>query len=588
MILNVNETHQSQGLHKVCDFKISSNGIMIRALTQRLYSDPISSVVRELACNALDACPTIPMSITMPTHLNPTFTIRDHGPGLSPDDMVRIFATFGESTKRHTNDQIGGFGLGAKSPFALTNSFTITSRHQGVRTTYIASIGQDGMPGLHVASRSTTHEDGLEIQVPATDFDKWTKALDQIRLFSPAPLVNGKPIPQISYQYDTEELALPSLQDMAEAKPTVLVGPVAYPLEIPNTLTRIPAILKFPIGAIEVTASREAIVYTPEVQALLKSRYYAASKIFCDLTDDLLAEADLPLVQKIIEWQPAKHSHIWKGQFKVTAYHIEPLSDRPWQHFYSAPKARWVVRGTPGTSFRLSATPIYVDIDKGWQQRIIASGLTGSVVITRDPAALLLPNVVKVSSLPDPAPKASPTRKSSLSGRARIWVNGFLAKAPAGSTYCLTVSSFKKPYLKGARLLLTSSIHSAIERRLGKTVVLTTAPTKNMTDVTAEHRSLVDAWIKDHYAEVQDNTSHRLFTVPSIPLIEFLHAKGLLQRPAPVDPDVLLYASADPAYVSPWPARLRLLREQHPLLFWASQNLDWSKPETVQVLSRLI
>ena len=95
MILNISETHEAQGLRKLCDFKIASNGIMIRALTERLYSNPIASVVRELACNALDACPSTPMAINLPSDFNPSFTIRDHGPGLSEDQMINVFTTFG-------------------------------------------------------------------------------------------------------------------------------------------------------------------------------------------------------------------------------------------------------------------------------------------------------------------------------------------------------------------------------------------------------------------------------------------------------------------------------------------------------------
>jgi len=130
MLIDIQNTHESAGLTKVCDFRISTNGIMVKALTSRLYSNPIASIVRELASNALDACPTQPMEIHIPTQFDSNFWVRDHGPGLSRSQMIEVFTRFGESTKRSDNSQIGGFGLGAKSPFAIVNSYTIRSCHR--------------------------------------------------------------------------------------------------------------------------------------------------------------------------------------------------------------------------------------------------------------------------------------------------------------------------------------------------------------------------------------------------------------------------------------------------------------------------
>ena len=167
MLIDIQNTHEGSGFNKVCDFKISTNGIMIKALTSRLYSNPVASIVRELASNALDACPHTPMQITIPNYLDPQFTIRDFGPGLSRTQMVEVFCHFGESSKRSDNSQIGGFGLGAKSPFALVHSFTITSYNNGTETTYIASIAGDGIPTLNEISSKPTTETGLKICIPS-------------------------------------------------------------------------------------------------------------------------------------------------------------------------------------------------------------------------------------------------------------------------------------------------------------------------------------------------------------------------------------------------------------------------------------
>lgn len=270
MQINISQTHESAGLTKVCDFTIESNAVMIRALTSRLYSSPISSILRELASNALDACSTKPMVLHMPSPLSAKFVIRDYGPGLSPSEMVNIFTRFGNSTKRNTNSQIGGFGLGAKSPFAISNSFTVRSFHNGVCSTYIASIGSDGMPGLHLTGTKPSDETGLEISVPSTNYSAWQDALSQIQFFEPRPIVVGGTLPDPKVVFEHPDFIL-----FESGKPFILVGPVAYPLNhgpIPNLYGHSAIALKFPIGTIEVTASREEVVYTPQLNEQIARR----------------------------------------------------------------------------------------------------------------------------------------------------------------------------------------------------------------------------------------------------------------------------------------------------------------------------
>lgn len=270
MQINISQTHESAGLTKVCDFTIESNAVMIRALTSRLYSNPISSILRELASNALDACSTKPMVLHMPSPLSAKFVIRDYGPGLSPSEMVNIFTRFGNSTKRNTNSQIGGFGLGAKSPFAISNSFTVRSFHNGMCSTYIASIGSDGMPGLHLTGTKPCDETGLEISVPSTNYSAWQDALSQIQFFEPRPIVVGGTLPDPKIVFDHPDFIL-----FESGKPFILVGPVAYPLNhgpIPNLYGHSAIALKFPIGTIEVTASREEVVYTPQLNEQIARR----------------------------------------------------------------------------------------------------------------------------------------------------------------------------------------------------------------------------------------------------------------------------------------------------------------------------
>lgn len=319
MQISISNTHQSSGLSKVCDFRIETNGVMIKALTSRLYSDPIRSIVRELASNALDACPTRPMDITIPTALRPAFIVRDYGPGLSPEAMVEVFTRFGASTKRADNTQIGGFGLGAKSPFAIVNSYNITSHHEGTKSTYIASIESDGMPSLHLISATPTNETGLEISVPASSsqHSTWFAALSQLRFFEPRPNIS-EPMEWPSILHEDPDFLVVAGRD-----PQVLVGPVAYPLDIYKVTCRFPFALRMPIGSIEVTASREEIVYSPSTIATLQSLVSKAEAAYTSAISKVCASAaTLPEVWRLT-----------KGM---------PLGSIPWRGYSVRPDSLWI------------------------------------------------------------------------------------------------------------------------------------------------------------------------------------------------------------------------------------------------------
>ena len=78
----------------------------------------------------------------MPTRFNPHFTVRDFGDGLSHDDVCNIYVRYCKSTKRQSNAFTGQLGIGCKSGFAYGDSFTVTSYHKGVKTTYVAQIDE--------------------------------------------------------------------------------------------------------------------------------------------------------------------------------------------------------------------------------------------------------------------------------------------------------------------------------------------------------------------------------------------------------------------------------------------------------------
>src|SRR5690606_32665198 len=98
-------------------FAIADMSIVLNLLT-KLYHKPKQTLTQEYISNARDANREVkskrPIEITAPSRFMPTMTIRDFGPGLSPERINSVFLLYGASTKRQDNNQTGGFGIGAK------------------------------------------------------------------------------------------------------------------------------------------------------------------------------------------------------------------------------------------------------------------------------------------------------------------------------------------------------------------------------------------------------------------------------------------------------------------------------------------
>lgn len=175
-------------------FTIATSAKAFQILSSGIYKHKIRAIVREVACNANDAHivsgQTKPWVIQSPTELDSRFIVRDFGPGLSHEDMTTVYTRYFESTKSEDSAQTGAFGLGAKSPFAYTNTFSVTSYHEGICRIYNAMV-IDGGPQLSLVYEGEFEdgdETGIEVVVPVTpsDLSSWrSEILRILRPFKP-------------------------------------------------------------------------------------------------------------------------------------------------------------------------------------------------------------------------------------------------------------------------------------------------------------------------------------------------------------------------------------------------------------------
>lgn len=279
-------------------FEIGNASIIIGMLRKSMYGKPIRTLVQEYICNARDAHREINSTdnilITIPNRLNPVFKVRDFGPGISPDRMTNVFRKFGESTKRADNSQTGGFGIGAKSAWSYTDSFTIVTFIDGLKRTYICHTGNTNTGDLDQVGTAvaTTEKNGTEIQIAVKrdDLDNFKNAAFRATYFWQSGY-DFSGITRAEYPEKCKTVKVIDGLEIASGylpryitndrynysdTPIAVVDGIVYPLGLSNeALSDLKRLLKgTPIffietGVIELAANREAIMEGDSSQAAI-------------------------------------------------------------------------------------------------------------------------------------------------------------------------------------------------------------------------------------------------------------------------------------------------------------------------------
>ena len=295
---------QSSGIQSESFFNVkeSNVGHIFSILRNKLYSNKPLAIIREYSTNAFDAhveagIPNRPIEISFPTLFKNSLTIRDFGLGLSEDGVYNVFASYGESTKRNTNDQVGMMGLGSKSAFCYVNDFTITSYHGGTKSTYLAYIDETNIGKISKIAEEPTSETGLAIDVVVKTIDLRSfrdTAGEFLAEFNPQPIIhNDDNVVRMmadkkneSYVLKTDEYAIKSGTRYNQTN-YVRMGNVDYPFKFEDVKDSIPNDLSYelscfqylsvklyaPIGSVVPSASRESLEMTEQAKSFIINSY---------------------------------------------------------------------------------------------------------------------------------------------------------------------------------------------------------------------------------------------------------------------------------------------------------------------------
>jgi len=324
----------SFGVEAASNFKIKASAKAFKILSSNLYSDKILAIVREIGCNALDAHIAAgnvdqPFDVQFPTIIDPHFSIKDYGTGMSHEQIMDLYTTYFQSTKTESDDYVGALGLGSKAPFSYADQFLVVSRVDGIRREYSAFLDEAGLPSIilmntvdtrdyeHISLDDHSEEsmvweneggsvwerlqlvhgsgesNGLEVRMPCKigDCDKFMSAASKVfSRFVTKPNVN---LPLNYPVHESLHSGSGWLMRKGINKILAIMGPIAYPISpeyVPTTFPKITSTVEvdFPIGSLDVNAGRESLSYDAITVENIASRMRdVADEIRALIQDDI-------------------------------------------------------------------------------------------------------------------------------------------------------------------------------------------------------------------------------------------------------------------------------------------------------------
>jgi hypothetical protein len=315
-----------------------------------LYADQRLAVVREYISNAVDATRvagrTEPVMVTTPTLLEPNFIVTDRGVGMSTEEVEATFLAFAASTKRDTNELVGGLGVGAKSAWALTESFLIDTVKDGKRT--LVRAARDLQHQVLLAGKPTDLPTGTTISVPVEVTNhtaEWNRVVAEVSSAhdSGAVMVDGKPVTSIAAgpaRIGPVICRGGRTTVMIRSGGTLFESVPAITNMVENATGLNTCVVELPIGSFDHTPSRESIVATDRTTEAVK----AAMDQFEAAREELKQRIDALAAHDVAAAVTLRHSVVGK----VAPYTVLPIDlslrfpgDIGAWAFHSAGRGRW-------------------------------------------------------------------------------------------------------------------------------------------------------------------------------------------------------------------------------------------------------
>lgn len=253
-------------------YNIEVTSKTFRNLFGDLYANPFRSMIREIVANAHDANRQSgyngPVEISVHKDgVEYYIEIKDRGVGMTYDDMVNIYTTFFKSTKNDSNDSIGGFGIGSKSPLAYADYFIATSVKYGKKNIIMTSKNND-IPSYQVMLKNvdTDNSSGTTIRIPIEEND-----VGKIEGVYNQELIGFWPLPKLT-DLNGKDVSVEAIEvvdgfRLIKSKANhfsgfrMSVGGPNYVISHLHMAFNIVSIMDVPIKDVKVSLSRETVTY---------------------------------------------------------------------------------------------------------------------------------------------------------------------------------------------------------------------------------------------------------------------------------------------------------------------------------------
>ena len=286
------------GNFKTSEFKTGDTAFIVDMFADKVYSHKERAVIREMACNAHDShimagTEDVPFDVHIPTRLEPYFSLRDYGTGLSDEEVRDHYAGIGISTKRDNQNVIGCYGIGTLSPYSLADSFTVKSYKNGVCRTYSCYRNDQRVPVVSLLTECETDEpNGIEVNV-SVEGKVYEFGVEAVYVFKfwegTLPNINDKDVVEKcenarkGYAFEGDDYGLKNTWGDVFA----VMGNIVY--TIPRNLDefRCEGYLKFELGELSFDTGREKLAMDTKTKEALKAKFAAVKE---SLTADAIAQ----------------------------------------------------------------------------------------------------------------------------------------------------------------------------------------------------------------------------------------------------------------------------------------------------------
>ena len=288
------------GDFQTSEFKTGDTAFIVDMFADKVYSHKERAVIREMACNAHDShfmagTEDVPFDVHLPTRLEPYFSLRDYGTGLTDEEVRDHYAGIGISTKRDNQNVIGCYGIGTLSPYSLADSFTVKSYKDGMCRTYSCYRNDQRVPVVSLLTECETDElNGIEVNV-SVEGRVYEFGVEAVYVFKfwegTLPNINDKyTVEQCEdarkgYAFEGDGYGLKNTWGDMFA----IMGNISY--AIPRDLDefRCEGYLKFELGELSFDTGRENLAMDDKTKEALKAKFEEVRE---SLTADAIAQIE--------------------------------------------------------------------------------------------------------------------------------------------------------------------------------------------------------------------------------------------------------------------------------------------------------